>query len=43
MDIRVTAEDGQSCCNPETEYGKNHQSPAERPQPALAPPPRTIN
>jgi hypothetical protein len=43
MDVRVTPEDGQSWLHPETEYGKNHQSPAERPLPPLAPPPRTIN
>ena len=43
MDVRVTSEDGQSWLHPETEYEKNHRSPAERPQPPLAPPPRTIN
>lgn len=43
MDVRVTAEDGQSWLHPETEYEKNHRSPAERPLPPLAPPPRTIN
>jgi hypothetical protein len=43
MDVRVVPEDSQSWIHPETEYGKNHRSPAERPQPGLAPPPRTIN
>ena len=43
MDVRVVPEDSQSWTHPETEYGKNHQSPAERPMQPLAPPPRTIN
>jgi hypothetical protein len=43
MDVKIVPEDPQSWLHPEAEYGKNHRSPAERPQPGLAPPPRTIN
>src|SRR5438270_5030257 len=42
MDVRVTADDGQSWLNPDTEYQKNHQSPAERPMAPMPPAPPSI-
>jgi hypothetical protein len=43
MDVRVTPEDGQSWLHPETEYEKNHRSPAERPMPPMPPAPPSIH
>lgn len=43
MDVRVTSDDGQSWLNPDTEYQKNHQSPAERPMAPMPPSPPSIH
>ena len=42
MDVRVTPDDGQSWLNPDSEYQKNHQSPAERPMAPMPPAPPSI-
>ena len=42
MDVRVTSDDGQSWLNPDSEYQKNHQSPAERQMQPMPPPPASI-